>query len=165
MAINKTVAGTFVVDYSYFEDGKRKRKEKTFDTKKEAVAFLDEVRTQIHKREYVPPTNTTVKDAADTWYQKRVAESYARSARIYWKNHIDHYIVPSLGSYKIADVTVQAIEKAAAGWNLTLAPQTVNKILGTLTSILALAKRYRMRLDNPAAEAIRVKIATKDDDG
>src|SRR5262249_30079585 len=42
---------------------------------------------------------------------------------------------------------------------------TVNKILGTLTSILALAKRYRMRLDNPAAEAIRVKIATKDDDG
>jgi hypothetical protein len=33
MAIHKTVAGTFEVDYSYQENGKRKRKLKTFDTK------------------------------------------------------------------------------------------------------------------------------------
>jgi integrase len=162
MAINKTVAGTFEVD---FRDQYKKRHLKTFDTKKEAVAFRDEVRALVQKREYVPPANTTVKDAADTWYQKRITESYARSALVYWKNHIDHYIVPSLGSYKITDVTVQAIEKAATDWNVKLAPQTVNKVLGTLTNIFALAKRYKMRLDNPCTEALRLKLATKDEDG
>jgi len=162
MAINKTKAGTFEVD---FRDQYRKRHLKTFDTHKEAVAFRDEVRALVQKREYVPPANTTVKDAADTWYQKRAGENgYSRAALIYWKNHIDNYIVPSLGQYKITDVDVETIEKAASGWAETLAPQTVNKNLGTLTSIFALAKRYKMRVDNPAAEALRVKVATKDED-
>src|SRR5215510_10521174 len=162
MAITKTEAGTFVVD---FRDQFKKRHEKTFSTHKQAVAFRDEVRAQVQKREYVAPSNRTVKDVAGIWYQKRDAENYARSARVYWKNHIDHYIVPSLGDFKIVDISVQAIEKAAADWHVKLAPQRVNKVLGTLTSILSLAKRYKMRLDNPGAEAGLVKLATKDEEG
>src|SRR6266481_3452817 len=162
MAINKTKAGTFEVD---FRDQYKTRRLKTFDTHKEAVAYRDEVRAQVQKREYVPPTSTTVKDAADTWYQKRAGEDgYSRAALIYWKNHIDNYIVPSLGNYKITDVDVQSIEKAATEWAEALAPQTVNKTLSTLTSIFALAKRYKMRVDNPSVDAIRMKVSTKDED-
>src|SRR5262249_37262363 len=162
MAVYKTEAGTFAVD---FRDQFKKRNLKTFDTHKKAVAFRDEVRAQVQKREYVAPSNRTVKDVARIWYQKRVSESYARSALIYWKNHIDNFIVPSLGDQKITDVEIEAIEKAASSWGEKLAPQTVNKVLGTLTSIFALAKRYKWRKDNPAHEAIRMKIATKDEDG
>src|SRR5262245_27256865 len=162
MAVYKTEAGTFAVD---FRDQFKKRHLKTFDLHRDAVAFEKEVKAQVSKREYVPPTNTTLKDVAETWYQKRDAENYARSARVYWKNHIDHYIVPSLGDFKIADISVQAIEKAAADWHVKLAPQTMNKVIGTLTSLQSRTKRYKMRLDNPGAEAVRVKLATKDEEG
>jgi integrase len=162
MAINKTKAGTFEVD---FRDQYKKRRLKTLDTHREAVAFEKEVKAAVQKREYVPPTNTTVKDAADTWYLLRVNEAgYARSGLIYWKNHIDHYIIPQLGQYQITAVEVETIEKAATKWAETLAPQTVNKVLGTLTSIFAMIKRHKKRRDNPAADAIRMKLSTEDED-
>jgi integrase len=158
MAINKTVAGTFEVD---FRDQYKKRHLKTFDLHKEAVAFEKEVKAQVSKREYVPPTNTLLKDAAVSWYNS-AGEGYCRATLIYWKNHIDNYIVPSLGHLKITHVDVQAIEKAAGGW--AVAPQTVNKILSTLTCILAMTKRHKMRADNPALEAERAKVSTEDED-
>src|SRR5437899_2640706 len=40
----------------------------------------------------------------------------------------------------------------------------VNKVLTTLTAILALAKRYKLVKDNPAKEAERMKIATENED-
>lgn len=67
-----------------------------------------------------------------------------------------------MGHLKITHVDVQAIEKAAGGW--AVAPQTVNKILSTLTRILAITKRHKMRADNPALEAERAKVATEDED-
>ena len=97
MAINKTKAGTFEVD---FRDQYKKRHLKTFDTHKEAVAFEKEVKAQVSKREYVPPTNTLLKDAAVSWYNS-AGDGYCRGTLIYWKNHIDNYIVPSLGHLKI----------------------------------------------------------------
>src|SRR5262249_52563297 len=42
---------------------------------------------------------------------------------------------------------------------------TVNKMLSTLTAMFAMAKRYKLRKDNPAAEAKRLKLATEDEDG
>ena len=44
MAMNKTAAGKYVVDFWYFEDGKRKRRERTFAKKKEATAFYESTR-------------------------------------------------------------------------------------------------------------------------
>src|SRR5262249_43433347 len=158
MAINKTKAGTFEVDY---RDQFKKRHLKTFDLHRDAVAFEKEVKAQVAKREYVPPTNTTLKDAADTWFNN-LGEGYCRATKIYRKNHIDKYIVPSLGQLKITDVDVHAIERASGEW--LVAPQTVNKILNTLTSILGMAKRHKMRADNPGLEAIRAKVATEDED-
>src|SRR5262245_47910862 len=121
MAIYKTEADTFAVD---FRDQFKKRHLKTFDTHKEALAFRDEVRAQVAKREYVPSTNTTLKDAAETWFNN-LGEGYCRATKIYRKNHIDKYIVPSLGYLKIPDIDVPAIEKASGEW--AVAPQTTNK--------------------------------------
>jgi len=158
MAINKTKAGTFEVDY---RDQFKKRHLKTFDLHRDAVAFEKEVKAPVSKREYVPPSNITLKDTADTWFNN-LGEGYCRATKIYHKNHIDNYIVPSLGHLKITDVDVQAIEKASGEW--AVAPQTVNKILNTLTSILGMAKRHKMRADNPGLEAVRAKVATEDED-
>lgn len=73
--------------------------------------------------------------------------------------------VPSLGVFKVCDVEVEMIEKVALDWGKKVEPVTVNKMLSTLTAIFAMAKRHKLRKDNPAAEAKRLKLATEDEDG
>ena len=50
MAINKTAAGTYAVD---FRDQHKRRTQKTFDTHREAAGFQKDVLAQISNREYV----------------------------------------------------------------------------------------------------------------
>ena len=50
MAINKTVAGTFAVD---FRDQHKRRILRTVDTHKEAADFEKEALSQVAKKEYV----------------------------------------------------------------------------------------------------------------
>ena len=66
-----------------------------------------------------------------------------------------------MGDLKVSDVTVELIESKAADWSKRTSPKTANKVLTTLTAILAAAKRYKLRKDNPADEAERLKVATE----
>src|ERR1044071_6963455 len=134
MAIRKTVAGTFEVD---FRDQHRRRIQKTFRTHKEAVNFEKDSLAQVSKREYVRPSDKTVSDVAAEWYQKKVdAGTYRRASLIDYRNHIANYIGPDLGTWKIYDLDIEQIEKAAGGWGKRVSPKMVNKVLTTLTSIL-----------------------------
>ena len=53
MAINKTVAGTYAVD---FRDQNKKRIQRTFDTYREAVAYEKESLGSVQKREFLRPS-------------------------------------------------------------------------------------------------------------
>jgi integrase len=161
MAINKTVAGTFAVD---FRDQHKRRILRTFDTHKQAADFEKDALSQVAKREYVKPSQKTVREVTDEWYQRKADASYRRASLIDWKNHVENYIKPQLGDCKLCDIDVEKIEKAATEWSKRVAPKMVNKVLTTLTAILALAKRYKNIKDNPAEEAERLKIATENED-
>lgn len=162
MAINKTEAGTWAVD---FRDQHRRRIQKTFDTHKAAADFEKDALAQIAKHEYVRPSDKTVTEVATEWYQKKVdAGTYRRASLIDYRNHVDNYIKPDLGAWKIHDIDIEQIEKAAGEWGKRVSPKMVNKVLTTLTSIFALAKRYKLIKDNPAEEAERLKIATENED-
>jgi integrase len=81
-----------------------------------------------------------------------------------YHNHVENYIKPHLGSWKVHDIDVEQIEKAAAEWGKRVSPKMVNKVLTTLTANLRLAKRYKLVKDNPAEEAERMKIATENEE-
>ena len=172
MAINKTLAETFAVDFwgpqcncAKKPELHRHRIQKTFNTYKEAASFEKDVLSQVAKREYVRPSNNTVQEIADKWFMKKREEAYQRSTLENWRNQKDSYIIPSLGAFKVCDVEVDMIEKAAADWATKVEPVTVNKMLSTLTAMFAMAKRHKLRKDNPASEAERLKLATEDEDG
>lgn len=76
-----------------------------------------------------------------------------------WQVHVDNYIVPSFGALLVQDLDVERIEKEAAQWNEKISAKTANKILTTLTAVMALAKRYKLRNDNPADDAERLKLS------
>jgi len=179
MAVTKTVAGSWLVD---FRDQHRRRIRKTFNTHKEAVEFQKEALAQVVKREYVKPSPITVAAVADKWYGRKAGidsgqdekpngaegqpikkASYRRSSLIDWKNHVENYIKPQLGNLKVYDLDVERIEGALSEWNKRVSPKMANKVLTTMTAILDLAKRYKYIKDNPAKDAERLKIATEDD--
>src|SRR5262249_55738128 len=145
MAINKTVAGTFVVD---FRDQFKKRMRKTFETHKEAVRFEKEVAAQVQSGDFLRPSDKTVKEVATEWHQKKVdAGTYRRATLESWKNHVDNYIVATWGEIKAQDLDVERIERGSASWVPKLSPKSVNKVLTTLTAILGMAKRYKVVRD------------------
>jgi integrase len=172
MAISKTAAGTWAVDFrsqechcDKIQGQHRHRIQKTFDTYKEAVAYEKEKLDEVEKREFVKPSDKTVREIAEEWYQKKVdAGTYRRASLIDYYNHVENYIKRQLGNWKVHDIDVEKIEKAAAEWGKKVSPKMVNKALTTLTAILALAKRYKLIKDNPGEEAERLKIATENED-
>jgi integrase len=162
MAINKTKAGTFVVD---FRDQTGRRLRKTFDTLKAAREHNKQSLGDISKGDFVAPSDTTVAAVAEQWYgRKKEANVYRYGTLHGWRIHIDRHIVPALGTLKIQQCAVEDIERAAAAWSQVASPKTANKVLTTLTAIFKLAQRYGplKGKDNAAALAERLKIANED---
>jgi integrase len=161
MAIKKTVAGTYAVD---FRDQERRRILRTFDTYKAATDFYKDVQAQVAKREYVRPIKRTVKEVAEEWLEKKKQGAYERNTLIGWKVHIERYIVPSFGALLVQDLDVERIEQAAAAeWNEHVSAVTVNKILTTLAAVLSLAKRYKLIKSNPVDDVERLNVSSEED--
>jgi hypothetical protein len=139
---------------------------RTFNTHKEAADFEKDVLAQIAKREYVrpSPSKKMIREEADDWYTRKADGAYRRASLVDWKNHMENYIKPDLGDFELQVIDVEKIEKAASEWAKRVSPKMVNKVLTTLTAVLALAKRHKRIKDNPAKEAERLKIATENED-
>lgn len=162
MSIQQTKAGTWSVDHYYFDgEGKRRRKLRTFAKHKDAVAYQKETLAAVAKNEFVAPTKETVGERATIWFEKRFATgSYERATKIERENYVRNYILPAFGQLPIQNLGVERIEKQAAEWNKKVAAMVVNRVLRTLTDIMAEAKRYGVIRDNPAAEAVRLREET-----
>jgi integrase len=162
MAINKTAAGTFVVD---FRDQYGKRFRKTFDRLEDARAYDRISKGDISKGDFVAPSNITIKDVAEAWYSHKVdSNGYRHGTLQNWRTHIDKYIVPTLGDSKIQQVAIDDIEKAADKWTKTTSANTANKTLTTLSAIFARAQRDALKgKPNNAELADRVKVSNEED--
>jgi integrase len=159
MAVKQTVAGTWEVDRYWVDtDGKRRRKLRTFAKHKDAVAYEKEALAQVQKREFIAPSKMTVEEKAKGWLEKRFANgAYERATRVERENYVFRYIIPAFGPIPIQNLGVERIERQAAEWNKKVAAMVVNRVLRTLTDIMAEAKRYGIIKDNPAAEAERLR--------
>lgn len=162
MAINKTAAGTYRVDY---RDQTGRRFRKTFRIYKQANDYEKEVLAQVSRGDFIQPSDDTVRDWADRWHKrKKEAGSYRFSTLGNWRTHIDKYILPTIGEAKIQQVTVEAVESAAATWAEMTSVNTANKALTTLAAIFKLAQRYGpiQQKANVAELAERLKLSNEE---
>ena len=163
MAIKKTVAGTYCVD---FRDQHGKRIRKTFDRLEDARAYNKQSHGDISRGDFVAPSDMTVKDIADAWHKRKVDAAGYRPATLgNWRTHIDKYIVPSLGDLLVQRCGIEQVENAVAEWKVKTSANTANKTLGTLTAIFKLAQRYGplQGKANAAELAERLKISNDDE--
>jgi integrase len=78
-----------------------------------------------------------------------------------WENHV--HILPPLGDLRVDRITAQIVEESLRNTLLRqgrLAPQPINKVLGTLTSIFDYAERHGTVERNPARLAERLRVGT-----
>lgn len=164
MAVKKTVAGTYRVD---FRDQTGRRLRKTFDRLADAQAYNKQSLGDVSKGDFVAPSDVTVKDMAESWYtRKKDAGTYRYGTLHNWRIHINKHIAPALGAFRIQACTVEQIETAAAAWAKTASPKEANKILTTLTAIFKLAQRYGplQGKANAAQLGERLKVSNEEND-
>jgi integrase len=147
-----------------FGHGNGVKHRESFDREKDARAALDERRTSVRNREYVAPAKIpTVEQAARAWLDgKKVSESkhggpIKESSLEFWANHIDRFIVPTLGAYRLDIVDTALIEKKRDVWKeLGLTGASVNKVLTTLSAIFDKQISLRNIRFNPVKLAERM---------
>ncbi len=165
--ITKLPSGRYQID---FRDAHRVRHRESFDTMKEAREKLDETRTAVRKRDYVPPKKVpTIEQAARAWLEgKRVSESrhggpIKESSIEFWENHINRFIVPTLGAYRMDCVDTATVEKKRDEWKgLGLTAPSVNKVLTTLSAIFDKQLALRSIRFNPVTFAERMATGSNE---
>lgn len=126
------------------EKGKRIRKKKRFDTKKEAQQALADLLSAANKGEYVEPSKVLYRDYLNDWLESKkisVREST-------WKSYSDWvrlHIIPALGDLEISKITPQRVEKFMLdlGKN-NYAGSTMQKIHTIIKDSLNKAERWQM---------------------
>ena len=159
MAIKKLASGLYQID---FRDRAGARHRESFALKKDAQSALDKKRTEVRKGEYVAPKALpTFKEMAELWFENKKVNAGKNGRPVkettldHWKNHIDSYLTPAFGDYRLDEISTPAIEKTRLLWRDRdkLAPVTVNKLLTTTTAILNEAVRLGKIKENVAGIA------------
>jgi integrase len=97
-----------------------------------------------------------------------VCNVYRSSSLSFWRTHIDNYLVPHLGEYRLDRIDVKTVEefrdKLSVGRKpgRGLSPRTVNKILTTGSAIFKFAMRHGLVRTNPFALAERLRSDSKE---
>lgn len=136
-----------------------KRRSAAFDTRRDAVTFLDSQRTAVRARTWNDPKRGTVSVAAfrEIWLQGReVVRSTAAREEGIWRTHV----APRWG-----DVPISAIEHLdVQGWvkalGATIAPSTVARVFNALDVLCAAAFRDK-RVPANACDGIVLPKARK----
>jgi integrase len=162
-----------VTDLPPGPDGKRRQKTRTFDTKREAQAWLAKTKEDIRNNE-LPDDKITVAAYLTQWLEGK--QALRPSTRVEYARHINNIFIPELGRLKLADLRPRHIEevltrlqKASEARRSPLSAKTLRRILATLHSALSMAVTRGLLRRNPAstvelpkAERYRPKVWTKD---
>src|SRR6266478_8385479 len=97
---SKTGAVTYAVRY-YVPDGDGwKQQQKTFDKHQDAVDFKVKRRAEIKNGEYIPPSDLTVKEVAESYLESKQKQVRPQTHSGY-KGKVENYITPQLGHFKV----------------------------------------------------------------
>ena len=159
MACIRKRRGRWVVD---FRDQEGARRWESHRTRDEAKAALERRLKQVRQGTYCAPSELPVlKEIAEKWLASRGRDGLQPSSRYLLENHVYVHILPRLGEKRVDQITTLVVEEALRDRlqsEGSLAPQTINKILGTLTAVFKYAERHGIAERNPAQLAQRLRV-------
>jgi len=162
-----------------YKDLTGKRRSKQFRTKGEAVAFETKVRADIASGVHVADSQAvSVREAGDLWLQRARMEGLEASTVRQYRQHLEHHILPELGSLKLSKLTKPTVEQFRDKLLQTRSRALTRKVLTSLKGVLSeaqrrgltgqnvaigtrvtIAKRHEERIEIPSKEEIRAIIS------
>jgi integrase len=131
------------VDLGVDADGKRIRRNRSFDTRREAQAWIEQQHS--HSEELILPVADQRLDEYLRWWLEHEAPKgkpgrapLATTTLQGYRINVERHLIPALGHKRVGQLTVSDLDAFASG-KLTegYAPSTVNRIRETLRSALS----------------------------
>ena len=148
---NGTVRWRCVIDAGLDRDGRRRQATKTFDTLKEARAFVASTRVAVNSGTYVGRVEVTLEEYATSWLQSRrhaVRPKTLEGYRVALNRAFATFGHRRLDQVSKTDL-LQMVDAMRSGPR-PLAPRSVNLTLGVLRQVFGAAVREGLLVRNPA---------------
>jgi integrase len=146
---------------------KRKQLQRSgFATAKEAEETLAELATNVTAGTWTDDKGTTVASWLDTWLKRKEANGLRPATVKIYRQHIDDYLVPSLGALRLRDLrpghVASLLEKLQAEKGKSgraLSTSTVTRVHACLRSALSTAVKMRLVTFNAARDVELPKVS------
>lgn len=138
-------------DYGVDRSGRRVRKYRTFDTKRDATRAFNEHKVKMDKGTQVMPSEYTFAQWLDYWYDNIIVPQIEETTAYGYRGMIENYLKPQLGEIRLQKLTARDIQQYYT-WLMgekELSPNTVIKHHNLLTNTLNAAERQEYITKNP----------------
>lgn len=138
-------------DYGIDREGKRVRKYRTFDTKRDATRAFNEHKVKMDKGTQIMPSEYTFAQWLDYWYKDIILPQIEETTAYGYRGMIENYLKPQLGEIRLQKLTARDIQQYYT-WLMgekELSPNTVIKHHNLLTNTLNAAERQEYITKNP----------------
>ena len=138
-------------DYGIDREGRRIRKYRTFDTKRDATRAFNEHKVKMDKGTQVMPSEYTFAQWLDYWYKDIILPQIEETTAYGYRGMIENYLKPQLGEIRLQKLTARDIQQYYT-WLMDekkLSPNTVIKHHNLLTNTLNAAERQEYITKNP----------------
>lgn len=138
-------------DYGIDREGRRIRKYRTFDTKRDATRAFNEHKVKMDKGTQIMPSEYTFSQWLDYWYKDIILPQIEETTAYGYRGMIENYLKPQLGEIRLQKLTARDIQQYYT-WLMDekeLSPNTVIKHHNLLTNTLNAAERQEYITKNP----------------
>lgn len=138
-------------DYGIDRSGKRIRKYRTFDTKRDATRAFNEHKVKMDKGTQIMPSEYTFAQWLDYWYKDIILPQIEETTAYGYRGMIENYLKPQLGEIRLQKLTARDIQQYYT-WLMgekELSPNTVIKHHNLMTNTLNAAERQEYITKNP----------------
>ena len=138
-------------DYGIDREGRRVRKYRTFDTKRDATRAFNEHKVKMDKGTQIMPSEYTFAQWLDYWYKDIILPQIEETTAYGYRGMIENYLKPQLGEIRLQKLTARDIQQYYT-WLMgekKLSPNTVIKHHNLLTNTLNAAERQEYITKNP----------------
>lgn len=133
-----------------------------FITRSDAEEALDRWNTQLGRGVNPNDSRQRVRDFAATWLAEVVKPHKRPRTLEFYKRHIE-YALPYIGDTALEAVTTQAIERMLSKLRDGLSPRSVGHIRAVLRNMFGVAKRWRLIVENPAADTPAIDVPEREE--
>ena len=138
-------------DYGIDREGRRVRKYRTFDTKRDATRAFNEHKVKMDKGTQIMPSEYTFAQWLDYWYKDIILPQIEETTAYGYRGMIENYLKPQLGEIRLQKLTARDIQQYYT-WLMgekELSPNTVIKHHNLLTNTLNAAEQQEYITKNP----------------